>query len=598
MMAWLPYTITMANDQVLKNRLLPPDATAIAKAEKSVQEILGEEINKAKTPMDCKALAAKLLQMAKDPKEVPANRWVLYTLAREIAASSGAVALTVETIDQQELAFAITSRLGLTAEIAEKLAKTASLTGIGNKPILDFLYTTAEQAIEADDFEICVRMLNLGLDIAKWNSKETATTEKFVKRRTSVEELKKVFEKSKKDEVAKGKYLCFRKGDWAKGLPLLAKSKDEGLAAVAKRDWEKPTDANTKADLGDAWWELADKEKTADRIGMIRRSIHWYRLSLNDLSGLAKLKIEARIKKGSVEIAEDDAKNGTRGEDPSIGGDEAANKVGRLVEVELAKGVRMTFCWIPSGKAQLGSPKSEQDYVIRAFFKGKRPEFLDLESARGEFTTKGFWLGKYTVTQEQWKTVMGNNPSQFYKEGTGKDKVQGMNTSRFPVEQVSWDDCQHFLKKMNDVIAIPNTMGKGKFALPNEDEWEYACRGGKGNNQAYYFGNVLNGTHANCDGSLPPYGTTTKGPALRRTTEVGTYEKVAPHPWGLCDMSGNVWQWCQNKEMRVIRGGCCFDAARDCRSAAHDDEPPVRRGLYGVGFRVAVLGENVSKDAK
>jgi formylglycine-generating enzyme required for sulfatase activity len=69
-------------------------------------------------------------------------------------------------------------------------------------------------------------------------------------------------------------------------------------------------------------------------------------------------------------------------------------------------------------------------------------------------TTKGFWLGKYAVTQEQWETVMGSNPSYFSKQGDGRDKVQEMDTSRFPVEQVSWDDCQNLLKTTSTVFVL------------------------------------------------------------------------------------------------------------------------------------------------
>ena len=133
------------------------------------------------------------------------------------------------------------------------------------------------------------------------------------------------------------------------------------------------------------------------------------------------------------------------------------------------------------------------------------------------------------------------------------------DTNRFPVEMVSWDDCQEFLKKLDEKKIAAR--GKGKFCLPHENEWELAARGGKGNKQPFYFGDELNGKQENCDGN-DPYGTATKGPHLERTTAVGSYEVAAPHPWGLCDMSGNVWQLCENKydnenNLVVVRGGSC-----------------------------------------
>jgi formylglycine-generating enzyme required for sulfatase activity len=267
---------------------------------------------------------------------------------------------------------------------------------------------------------------------------------------------------------------------------------------------------------------------------------------------------------------------------------------GEVVEVEVAKGVKMKFCWIPAGKAQLGSPKSEQDYVTKTFHAGKPPDYLDgeNESARGEFTTKGFWLGKYAVTQEQWEAAMGNNPSYFSKQGDGKRKVQRIDTSRFPVEQLCWNDCQDFLKKLNETVTKPPALGKSKFALPHEDQWEYACRGGKGNKQPFYFGNELNGTQANCDGNFP-YGTAIKEESVDRTKEVGSYEKRSPHPWGLCDMHGNVYQWCENKydnksNRRVLRGGSWNLNPESCRSAIRaGDAPDSHSEMYG--FRVVCL---------
>lgn len=245
---------------------------------------------------------------------------------------------------------------------------------------------------------------------------------------------------------------------------------------------------------------------------------------------------------------------------------------GEEKEIEIASGVRMKFCWIPAGEAQLGSTKAEWD----AFMKGLRDDGLDekiwaqlhggeRDAVRGVYKTRGFWLGKYSVTQEEWVGVMGSNPSKFNGKGMG----------RFPVESVTWNDCQIFLEKINRSINIEQAFGiAGRFTLPHEDQWEYACRGGKGNAQAFYFGDQLNGLQANCKGT-EPFGTDTKGPWLERTTEVGSYSKQWPHPWGLCDMHGNVKQWCNNNKSKgvrvsVIRGGSWDSRAKYCRSAYRD----------------------------
>lgn len=177
-------------------------------------------------------------------------------------------------------------------------------------------------------------------------------------------------------------------------------------------------------------------------------------------------------------------------------------------EVEIAKGLRMKFCWIPAGEAQLGSTKQEWQEENQEMQEVQRqlgePEYVpdEAEEKRPLYKTRGFWMGKYPVTQAEWQAVMEKNPSYFVLSEERWVKKAGINdTSRFPVENVSWNDCQEFLKKLNDAAQIPPLMGKGQLVLPHEDEWEYACRGGLGNKQPYYFGNSLKGDLANCMGN-------------------------------------------------------------------------------------------------
>ena len=137
--------------------------------------------------------------------------------------------------------------------------------------------------------------------------------------------------------------------------------------------------------------------------------------------------------------------------------------------------------------------------------------------------SKPFYMQTTEVTQGQWKKVMGNNPSGF--KDCGDD---------CPVEQVSWNDAQEFIKKLNQME------GTNKYRLPTEAEWEYAARAGT--TTPFYTGNCLSTDQANYNGNYPLTGCP-KGQFREKTMRVGSFE---PNAWGLYDMYGNVWEWCQD----------------------------------------------------
>ncbi len=235
--------------------------------------------------------------------------------------------------------------------------------------------------------------------------------------------------------------------------------------------------------------------------------------------------------------------------------------------------MQLELILIQAGTFLMGSPASEADRVS--------------DETQHEVTlTQPFYLGKYPVTQAQWRAVMGNNPSHF----------QG---DTLPVEQVSWEDAQSFCQ------TVRKKTGQA-FCLPTEAQWEFACRAGT--STPFHFGSVLNGTQANCDGNYP-YGTTIKGPYLRKTSPVGSYPANA---WGLHDMHGNVWEWCQDwygdypegpvTDPRcpevgsncVSRGGGWGFGAAYCRSADRGgDDPSIRHRRSG--FRLALSSSDIPK---
>ena len=201
--------------------------------------------------------------------------------------------------------------------------------------------------------------------------------------------------------------------------------------------------------------------------------------------------------------------------------------------------IGMRFVWIPPGSFVMGSPKDEL-------------ERKDDEIQHKVTLTRGFYMGIYAVTQEEWQAVMGKNPSKI----TGEKNL--------PVEQVAWHDCQEFVKKLRAKDNKP-------YRLPTEAEWEYACRAAT--MSPFHFGETISTDQANYQGDAV-YGTGKKGVFRKKTTPVGSFQ---PNAWGLYDMHGNVWQWCQD-----WYGETSPKDAVDPQGPAEGKDRVMRGGSWGV----------------
>jgi len=246
--------------------------------------------------------------------------------------------------------------------------------------------------------------------------------------------------------------------------------------------------------------------------------------------------------------------------------------------VDLGGGVKLELVWCPPGTFTMGSSMAERRAAVAA---GGKMRHYEGETQHKVTLTKGFWLGKYEVTQRQWQSVMGKNPSGV--------KSAGLDA---PVENVSWEDCQEFVKKLNASAGH-------EYRLPTEAEWEYACRAGTAT--AFHYGDDLDSSQANFDGTFPR-GSGRKGEFLETTVKVGSFR---PNAWGLYDMHGNVYEWCQDlygdypsgavtapagkgtSSRPVFRGGCWRHGATRCRSADRGRDFPWR-SYNCLGFRVAL----------
>jgi len=210
--------------------------------------------------------------------------------------------------------------------------------------------------------------------------------------------------------------------------------------------------------------------------------------------------------------------------------------------IDLGGGVKMEFVLIRPGSFQMGSENGDTD---------EKP-------VHKVTITKPFYMGKYEVTQEQWKAVMGAYEESDHPRSRG----EGVNAARCPAESVSWEECQPFLHKLGEKVPAH------KFRLPAEAEWEYACRAGS--SAEYCYGDDVAG--------LAEYAWY----AGNSGSKVHPVGEKKPNAWGLHDMYGNVWEWCADvygpyqdegsagktgAQGHVLRGGSCGHEASFCRSA-------------------------------
>ena len=251
------------------------------------------------------------------------------------------------------------------------------------------------------------------------------------------------------------------------------------------------------------------------------------------------------------------------------GGGGGGGRVGEERMFSLPGGGEMAFVWIGPGVFQMGSPSSERD---RDSDEGPLHE---VEISRG------FWLGKYEVTQGEWEAVMGETP------WSGEDYVR--SNSSHPAVYISWNDVQEFIEKLN--VAAGSSM----YRLPSEAEWEYACRAGT--RTRWSFGDD--------EGQLTHYAwyrANAWNVGERYGHAVGTKRA---NPWGLHDMHGNVWEWVQDwyssgyynssprvdppgptsGSLRVMRGGRFSGHAQGVRSADRNYASPGARHS-GIGVRL------------
>jgi formylglycine-generating enzyme required for sulfatase activity len=254
-----------------------------------------------------------------------------------------------------------------------------------------------------------------------------------------------------------------------------------------------------------------------------------------------------------------------------------------LFTEDLGNNIELEMIKIPAGKFWMGQTEAEKQELIRQVGEKEYQEWYASELPRHQVNLQSFFLGKYPVTQAQYQQIMGDNPSDF------KDFEDSPNR---PVENVTWEMAKEFCQKLSEKT------GKN-YDLPSEAQWEYACRAGT--ETPFAFGEIITTDYVNYKGNYS-YANAPKGEYREQTTPVNQF---FPNDFGLYDMHGNVWEWCDDgwyknyknapsdgsswnenrsqSKFRILRGGSWVDNPWYCRSACR-----LNSGFrfLNIGFRV------------
>ncbi len=360
-------------------------------------------------------------------------------------------------------------------------------------------------------------------------------------------------------EIAALKIAVGAERERAKSLPRSPQFAD--LIERMEHEWQKAEFLLEKGALQDA---KVAYERTSAALRLFTEALESASSGAESLASMPRPVPANRTVPDVMETPEErrGSQRGGKRAEPSKLGDTMTNSIGAV----------MVF--IPPGAFTMGTPQDEEG------------RYKD-ETQHQVTLTRGFWLGKTEVTQAQWQTVMGKNPSKF----------KGDNNR--PVENVSWNDCVEFCKKLSA------KEGK-RYRLPTEAEWEYACRAGS--TTPFHTGATITTAQANFDGQ--PYGGSVRGENRKQTVAVASLS--APNAWGLHDMHGNVTEWCadwyatyegdtksnsaddatdpkgpDDGELRVFRGGSMGNGPILCRAGYRRGVAPQDRD-DSFGLRLAL----------
>jgi len=602
-------SIAAAGELVAPPKTPAPDEAAERAAKKTAGEIYGGRFALAKTAAEKTALASEIIGAALKIQNASADQFVLLKIARAIAAGAGDATTALSAVQELVQRFDVPVRT-LPAETLLTAAEHADMTA-QRKAVGETAGGIIGQLIEADEYDLAIRVCEAARAAAQ-NAREFKLAgelsgqlpelKRLQHESQAYREARAVMEANPTEpaaNLAAGRYLCLVKGDWEKGVPMLALGSDVALKGVALMDLRGSASAEEQAAIGDAWWDVAEAKESKERDTLRLRAGFWYRQAEPKLAGnLAGLKAKQRLeeisKLGRDILTASRRPAGSQTPPPaSVPFDEKGAKQHQAawakylgVPVLYTNSIGMRFALIPPGEFDMGSTAEEVARLLEyARQQGRRKYVLDRirsETPRHRVrVTRPFWAAISEITQAEYERVMGNNPSKY----------KG-NPIR-PVEQVTWQNAVDFCRRLSE---LPKERTTGAvYRLLTEAEWEYCCRAGT--TTSYSFGDdaAAFGYHGwwikNAGGSTQPVG------------------RLRPNSFGLFDMHGNVWEWCadwhaddfytkspaedpkgpDSGSSRVLRGGSWLDDRPESFRCAYRFSDTPGSTYHDRSFRVVMI---------
>jgi formylglycine-generating enzyme required for sulfatase activity len=604
--------LAAAGELMAQERSLVPDDTAERTAKRMAGEIYGGRFALAKTAADKTALAAEMIEAALKVQNGSADQFVLLRIARDVALGAGdaptALAAVKELVQRFEVAAAT-----LTAETFLAAAQQATMSG-QRKAVAEAGPSVLAQLSQADEHELAIRVCEAAREAAQ-KAREFKLAADLSGRLPELRRMQKEFQTYREalavmeDDPAQpganltaGRYLCLVKGDWQRGVPMLALGSDADLRSVALLELRGAASADAQTVIGDAWWDAAETRPGDERDLLRLRAGSWYRQAAPSVAGgLAGMKIKQRldaISKLGREIPAASSPPATLQKSPPLAIAPFDEKAATQYQAAWAKHLNVPVLWtntigmrfvlIPPGEFDMEATEKETVRLLdEAKARVQKSPGGDLERLPSEAPkhrvriTRPYYAGIWEVTQAEYERVMGTNPS----------RLKG-NPSR-PVEHVSWSEAVDFCRRLGE-LAEEKKAG-AVYRLLTEAEWEYACRAGT--TTQYRSGDD--------EGILGQYAWWANNSA-GRTQPVG---QLRPNAFGLFDMWGNVWEWCadwhaddryansspedptgpDSGSSRVLCGGSWRTTLRDYSAPRIITSAPPEERSSAWGFRVAKM---------